>query len=167
MVNTIENAVQFILSDNYLDSIVATNKWCEHGSNIIELFEDNDKLFEFSNTKMKKEILKKYIKEKLDEILINLEYENPKFLYRALYLDSKPKKEDFYGFFWSSREDTNPCYDIESQLDEYVLIIEYDKHIVNWIETLKSRMDYLYGDREQEYYLLEKNVKLFDYIILE
>ena len=48
----------------------------------------------------RKSVLKEYIHNKINDIINDLEYEAPEVLYRAIYLDSDPKKSDFYGHFW-------------------------------------------------------------------
>lgn len=158
--NHIEKAIQFILSEDYLDFVVSNNKWCHHGSSIIHFFEDEELIFEYGNTRLKKKIIKDYIQDKINSILLDIEDESPEFLYRAVYLEKKPKEKDFYGFFWSSKEVTAPCIENTKELNEYLLEIEYNETIVDWKETLMSRMDYVYGDREKEYYLKDKIVSL-------
>ncbi len=156
----LQKAVDYILSEEYLLEVLRTLKWCSHGSDIVEYFIDNDFEEEFAFSKERKKIVKSYLKYRIREILKELELESPEFLYRAVYCSEKPEKHGFFGFFWSSNEKTNPCVELRGD-KEFLLKIKYEESLIDWKETLKSRMDYLYGNKEQEYYLIEKEVELF------
>lgn len=160
----LQDAIFFIESDEYLEFVVRTNKWCSHGSNIIEYFEDSDMIYEFSNYSLKKKILKKYIKLKLKEILDTIKEENPSFLYRAIYSDDKSFNYGFYGHHWSFNKNTNICYEI-SNMPEVLLVIKFDYDIIDWKETLMARLDYLFGEKEKEYYLKNESVPIFHFEI--
>lgn len=166
MVITLEKAKHYILSKEYLDYVIQTGRWCEHGSSIFNYFDCEDLIIEYSNSKERRQIMKSYIKERLEDILFNLENESPQKLYRVIYADCKPSKKGFFGHYWSSREDTNACVEIEQTKKEYLLTAFFDHCEVDWIETLKSRLDFAYGEREQEYYLKKFDVILDDVILI-
>ena len=50
----LKEAVQFILSEEYLTQVSITGKWCHHGSKTIHYFEDEDLIIEYANTQNKK-----------------------------------------------------------------------------------------------------------------
>lgn len=161
MVN-LKNAVQYILSEEYLNWVMESGRFCEHGSKTVHYFDDEDLMMEYSNSKDRKKILKKYIQEKIQTIIEDIEYEAPEFLYRAIYAKEMPLLNGFFGHYWSSREDTNICVELDSQQKEYLLSIRFDSAPIDWIETLKSRLDYCYGDNEKEYFFKENIVRLFN-----
>lgn len=157
----LHQAVDYILSEEYLLEVLANFKWCSHGSNIIEYFIDQDFEEEFVFSKERKNIIKKYLKYRVKEVLKELEFESPEFLYRTIYSPKKPEYNGFFGFFWSSDKNTNPCVELRNER-EFLLSVKYDESLIDWKETLKSRMDFLYGSKEKEYYLFQKEIKLFD-----
>jgi hypothetical protein len=60
------------------------------------------------------------------------------------------------GVFWAINApgvDIQP-YQSKSNAPEYILHSKAPKNAVNWIETLRSRMDYINGDREAELQLI-------------
>lgn len=157
---TLKKAISYILSNEYLNYVISTGQWCHHGSEIFNFYDCEDLIMEYSNTYQRRSVMKAYIKEKLVDILDDLDCEKPDFLYRAIYANKEPMLNGFFGHYWSSREDTNICVEIDNERTEYLLCLAFDESLVNWVETLKSRLDYAYGEREQEYYLLEKEVFL-------
>ena len=56
---------------------------------------------------------------------------------------------------------TNPCVELKKE-KEFLLSIKYEENLIDWKETLKSRMDFLYGKKEKEYYLIKKEIELFN-----
>lgn len=156
----LQKAVNYILSEEYLLEVLETLKWCSHGSDIVEYFIDNGLEEEFAFSKERKKIIKKYLNFRIAEVLKELETESPEFLYRAIYCFERPEKVGFFGCFWSSDEKTNPCVELRRE-KEFLLTIKYDENLIDWKETLKSRMDFLYGSKEKEYYLIEREVEIF------
>lgn len=156
----LKKAIQFILSEEYLNFVTRTGKWCHHGSKTIHYFEDEDLVLEYANSRERKSIVKEYIRDKIENIEYDIEDEKPDTLYRAVYLKEKPSEKDFFGFFWSSKPLTAPCVKKESNLEEYLLEIDFNDDVVDWKETLMSRMDFVYGDREKEFYLKDIDVSL-------
>lgn len=155
----INEAIKEIKSEKYLNEVASTSKFCHHGSNIIHYFEDNDLMEEFVNTKQKKEILKKYIEEKLNKIKKDLlnELKSEK-LYRAILLEKEPNKIGYFGIFWSSNKKTAACVQNNSNLNEYLLEIDINYNDINFIETIKSRLDVIHGEREFEIQLNKDSV---------
>lgn len=158
----LQNAVDYILSEEYLKEVLNTSKWCSHGSDIFEYFEYEGLEFEFANSQERTQIVKAYIKNRTKEIINEIEEEAPMFLYRAIYCDQIKTKTDFYGYYWSAREDTCPYVEIQDE-KEFLLKIEFNENLIDWIETFKSRMDFLYGEREKEYFLKKEKVTLINF----
>lgn len=86
----LKKAVTYITSKSYVDFVIKNNTWCEHGSNLFDYFEDQGLEYEFANSKEKRKIVESYIKQRLSLILIELKYENPHTLYRAIFSKKKP-----------------------------------------------------------------------------
>lgn len=155
----INEAIKEIKSENFLLHVINTSKFCDHGSNIIHYFEENDLMEDFVNTKQKKEILKKYIEERLKKIEKELlkELKNEK-LYRAILLEKDPNKFGNFGIFWSSNKNTAACVQNNSNLNEYLLEIDINVNNINFIETIKSRLDVIHGEREFEIQLNKDSI---------
>lgn len=155
--------IEKILSEECLNEIINSERWgIFHGSHIIEYFIDNDLELEYACSKSRKKILKRYIVNKLPIIFSNIENEQKKFLYRSVYLNEKPKIKDKFGIFWSSDKNTAPCVQHNGG-EEFLLKIDFDNDIINWKNTILSRLDYLYGDNEKEYQILDEKVNLISY----
>lgn len=154
-------AIEYIKSEEYLSWVVSNLKWCEHGSNLIDYFDYEGLEEEYANSNERKIIVKRYIQSRIREILKEFKEEQQELLYRTIYSNSTPNEYDFYGHFWSSREDTNPCVEQDFN-EEYLLTCAFDSEIIDWVETLKSRMDFLYGKKEKEYYLKKCKIKLIN-----
>lgn len=157
----LQNAIDFILSDDYLKEVMDTLKWCSHGSDVFDYFEYEGLEYEFANSRERKIIIKDYIKKRTKEIINEFKEESPEFLYRAIYCNKVESHFDFYGYYWSAREDTCPYIEIQNE-NEFLLIISFHDSLIDWIETLKSRMDFLYGKKEKEYFLTKEKVSLVD-----
>lgn len=155
----LQEAIDYILSETYLQEVNNNLKWCSHGSNVFDYFEENELEYEFSNSKTRKKILKSYIHQRTQEILDEIKTESPSFLYRAIYAEKIENDEGFFGYYWSARSDTNPYVESRDE-NEFLLTIQFHDDIVDWIETFKSRMDYCYGSKEKEYFLKNMQVKL-------
>ena len=53
--------------------------------------------------------------------------------------------------FGSSKCITAPCVKEKNNCNEYLLQLDFDENLIDWKETLMSRMDFVYGDREKEF----------------
>lgn len=155
----LQNAIDFILSDDYLNEVLETLKWCSHGSNVFDYFEYEELEYEFADSRERKRIIKNYINQRTKEIIKEFKAESPEFLYRAIYCNQVESSFDFYGHYWSAKEDTCPYVEIKNE-NEFLLTISFNSLLIDWIETLKSRMDFLYGKKEKEYFLIKENVSL-------
>ncbi len=143
---------EILLSDTVINKIVNTKKWSYHGTDIISLFEDIDNVYAYSNSKERYKVVRKYIEIKCVSIFNNLKAEQKDFFYRSLYLCSEINLNNLLGPYWSSNENTSPCISKEYG-KEYLLKIDFNENIIDWKETLLSRIDYIHGDREMEYHL--------------
>ena len=172
----LEFANKQFLNDKFIDSIIKTKKFCSHGSSLddcYELFEDFEDKYPnaLKNDRVLKQFLYFWIPLRINyianEIISELDYY--KQLHRQVFinqetLDNIKKKDtvsvDDIGVYWSSLPSTD-SYNIiidESNKDNIWVrfSINYDFNLINWKETLISRIDYLNGDQEQEFQL-EKN----------
>lgn len=157
--NTLKDAINFIKSEEYLNYVIKTNKWCYHGTDVFLYFEMEDFVIEYANTIERKKIIVSYIKKRLKEIINEIEKEQDKYLYRAIYSEKKLSATGFFGHHWSSKKETNICFESKNE-DEYLLFINRDSAPVNWKETLMARMDYIHGKRESEFFLDKKIITL-------
>ena len=152
-----------ILSDKIINQIISSERWgIFHGSHIIEYFIDNDMEFEYANSSLRKKIIKQYISKKINLIFNDILEENPEILYRSVYLNKEPKNKGNFGIYWSSKQNTSPCIQHDCG-DEYLLKIKFNNNVVNWVDTVLSRLDYIHGDREKEYQLYDKEVSLISF----
>ncbi|MCY9874051.1 hypothetical protein [Vibrio barjaei] len=170
----IEFGLTHFATASYIDKIIKEDKFCQHGS----WLSDCDELFENFETKYpnasncKKELkslLTEWMPRRVNYIANEIidELNHYKKLYRNLYL-SKDKinsitntKErvpvEMVGVYWSSRNDTysfSPKQITETDKD-VLLTIELETITVDWYETFVSRIDFINGDQEQEFRLLE------------
>ena len=153
--NNIKNE---ILSNQVINAIIKAGRWgVDHGSDIIEYFIDNELEMEYGDSRLRKTIIKEYIKKNITNIFNDIEEEQQDFLYRSLYLKSDPKKEDFFGVYWSSKQTTAPCVDHNLGF-EYLLQIRFNNDNIDWVKTILSRLDYIHGNREKEFQLFSNNI---------
>lgn len=155
----INNAIKEIKSESYLKFVLDISKFCEHGSDIIHYFEDNDLMEEYVNTKSKKNILTKYIEERIKVIKKDLleELKCGK-LYRAILINNIENSIGDFGIFWSSNNKTSACIKNDNNLNEYLLEIDVDINSIDFFETIKSRLDVIHGEREFEIQLYPKTI---------
>lgn len=167
---TLNDFLEYLLSNEVIDEISTTGKWSHHGSSIYEYFEDQELTDFIGDSKLRKQEIRNYLKQKANEIFRDIQEEDPEYLYRSVYTNSpnKLKLQDEFGIFWSSNPQTTPCVKKRDGDFEVLITIEYDREIINWKETLRSRIDFLYGDREKEYQLLSgKKVAIKSFELLE
>ncbi|WP_210498196.1 hypothetical protein [Vibrio crassostreae] len=149
----LEDIKHYLLSEKTINNIAATKKWSYHGTDIIELFEELGEEEAYADSVMRKRIIKKYLTEKTKEIHQDFQEESPRKLYRAVYVESIESIKDELGLYWSSRCDTEPCVQNDDK-KEVVLSVDFDPSIVDWKQTLLSRIDFIHGDREKEFHLV-------------
>lgn len=163
----IQNAINYIISEHYLNEVISTSKFCSHGSNIIHYFEENDLLEEYVNTIRKKKIIKDYINKNICNIKENL-FEELKLgkLYRSILIDKLDKNKGNFGLYWSSSRNTSACVQNDKNIKEYLLEIDTDINKVNFIETIKSRLDVIHGEKEKEIQLYKDSEVIIKNIML-
>ncbi len=157
---TLNDYQNYLLSDTVINEIAATGKWSSHGSSIYEYFDEQDMLDCMADSRLRKVELKRYLKDKSKEIFDSIETESPKFLYRSVYTKSlnNLKDREYFGIYWSSNPLTAPCVEKREGELEARITIEYDDSIIDWQQTLRSRIDFLYGDREFEFQIKKGEV---------
>lgn len=161
----------YFLSDEYIDNVIKTQMWSSHGTGI---FDDTDYLYDFEDqfgdTENNKDELKAYLKHwlpfRLRYIFNELEHElkNNTIIYRSMYLKedakvevlNKIKKEttvESIGIYWSTTSNVSPfdC-DMSTMKGGYEVLLSTPLifESINWIETFRSRIDFINGDCEQE-----------------
>lgn len=151
-----------IVTESYLDFIVKSGKWTDHGEYIDRYFEDNGIADLMDDTEALKEHLEmvyfpkryKFVKTNLSTELEMLS-EKPA-IYRAMKIPAKCwpdfKKhlgEKPLGVYWSTSRPDFHCGDQKRGVGIFVEAV-FEPSQVNWIETIRSRMDYDLGDDEEE-----------------
>lgn len=168
----IEYGLKLFATKEYVEKLVAENRFSEHGSTLTEcdeLFEDYED--EFPSALHDKEqtfdMLMDWIPFRINyivnDIVSELDYYNS--LYRSIYLSNDALNNlrnnqdsittDDVGVFWSTRKDTH-AFGAENINPTDVLVklmIELNQDSIDWYETLVSRIDYIHGEQEQEFRL--------------
>lgn len=172
----IEFGLTHFAKESYIEKIIELDKFCQHGSWLSEC----DELFEsfedkYPNAldckKERKSLLMEWMPFRIrhisNEIMDELNYF--KKLYRGVYLsedsinaikNSKGRVPvDMVGIYWSSRSDTYSFSpkEIAATDKDVLLTIELETSIVDWYETFVSRIDFINGDQEQEFRLLDES----------
>ncbi|MEP8041719.1 hypothetical protein ABJY94_18995 [Vibrio parahaemolyticus] len=168
----IKNAESYFLSDSYINQIILSKKWSEHGSNLDECEELFDNMGVDPDKTLKcslelKSMLTKWIPLRLRYIASEMEYElnNSTTIYRAISVKPEKLKETVnklnaaktvsdFGCYWSSSEYVQPWGAKTNKRDKTIYIkMELPLEALDIIETLRSRIDFNNGDDEQEYNL--------------
>lgn len=154
-----------LLSSEHIQRISECNNWIvqgHKGSTVLDYFLDEGfSEFDYVNSQRRKEIIKAYLSNNIEIVLEDLSSFNFNFLYRSIYVkkDALINKAS-YGLFWSTCSSTTPCVpNPGSSFSEVLLTIKFDESQINWLETVRSRLDPLFGDKEQEIQL-KKDVKI-------
>lgn len=155
----INEAIKEIKSEKYISEVLSTSKFCHHGSDIIHYFEENDLIEEYANSKNRKNIISKYIEDKLKNIKKELleELKEGK-LYRSILIEEIKNKKDDFGIFWSSNKNTSACIQNNNNLNEYLLETNVNINQIDFLETIKSRLDVIHGEREFEIQLYKGSI---------
>lgn len=159
---TKEQIREILLSETNIRRVTLSGKWCYHGSEVIDYFIDNgiEELYYNSNTRRFE--IERYLKNKATQIYLSVR-NTPKYIFRAIYVDHPSKINTLnLGKFWSSSPDTNPCSKWTETNIELLLRCNYRDNNINWEETIRSRSDWLFGDKEDEYYLEKDSVNDID-----
>lgn len=168
----VEFGLKHFAKKEYVEKLVAENRFSEHGSTLTEcdeLFEDyKDKFPSALHDKVQTfDMLMDWIPFRIDyivdDIINELNYYNS--LYRSVYLSKDALNNldknqesittDDVGVFWSTRRDTL-AFGIKNINTTDVLVklmIELNQNTIDWYETLLSRIDYIHGEQEQEFRL--------------
>ncbi|MFS1429508.1 hypothetical protein LMH73_020875 [Vibrio splendidus] len=149
----LQNIQDYLCSESVISEISNTGRWSWHGTRIQEYFNDEWLTDEYCNTRDRKRIIKQYLFEKSVSIHKDLISESPEKLYRAIYLEKGcvPDTTAYHGVFWSSNPNTSACVQSDCNQVEWLLEVDFTMDLVDWNETLRSRIDYIHGDREQEF----------------
>lgn len=172
------------LNAEYLRYLFDSGKWCDHGATLDQFIEDNESKFTFNmscmNTKkiLENEDFKKflinwlpirfrYVIEWLEKDLDACKEVDLYNIKRTIFCNKatleRTLKESFdIGRFWSTY---NPqAYCGEKDNDNYIeltitgLACNED---IDWLETIRSRMDYSNGDDEAEIYVKAGSFPVF------
>lgn len=156
-----------ILSNENINRIALSGYWVtgNHGSQIIDYFEDNELEYEYADSTLRKKVIKKYLSENIDSVLDDLEYLDGIDIYRTIYIKELPDShEAALGRFWSTRPDTNPC--IDNKLTESLEVTfktKAKRELIDYFETALSRLDYVFGSREKEIQINDVSVRFSIY----
>lgn len=164
------------LNAEYLTYLFDNGKWCEHGATLDQFIEDNKSNFRFDifsmdtkqilmNEDFKKFLMNwlpirfRYVMVWLEKDLDACKEGDSYSIKRTIFCNKvtleRTLKESFdIGRFWSTY---NPqAYCGEKDNDNYIeltitgLACNED---IDWLETIRSRMDYSNGDNEAEIYV--------------
>lgn len=172
------------LNAEYLKSILKSGKWCEHGATLDQFIEDNENNFPFDISSMDtKQILKnedfkqfliiwlpvrfRYVMEWLEKDLEACKEGHLYSIKRTIFcnrgtLETAIKESFDIGRFWSTYNPQAYCAkkEKEKNIEMTVTGLVCDDSI-NWIETIRSRMDYSNGDCEAEIYIKSGSFPVF------
>lgn len=170
-----------IVTDEYITNLISTEKWVEHGSSMHEFIDDISEIDNFlpsnlngmqSSEILQHEDFKVFLGEWLprrynyivNEIKDELKDRESLILSRCLYLSKKDQErilsgEIFYiGKYWGTGHVEAWGATPEKNKLETHITAEVNPEDVDWMETLKSRMDYMNGDQEQEIQLKDNAI---------
>lgn len=169
----IDFADKHIITESFIDNIINTRKFCDHGSSLddaYELFEDFEN--EFPNALQDDSVLRDFlwfwlpfrIKYIANEMFSEFQYYRT--IHREMIIDdyelNRIKSIQYnsvevfeLGVYWSTSPSTI-AYNGDTTKNNYILIsADLNIDAIDWFGTLESRIDYLNGDQEQEIKLNE------------
>lgn len=146
---------QHFLSDEYIDYVVENFKFVDHGEYIDHFLEDFD--VDSDDKDAIRALLKKWLPKRLAYIERDLRTNAPSQIIRAIRVtpetfEAMDKAEHlkigvFFGDGSFEPQNTNPI--------EIAFTVNNLRGVtIDWGATVASRIDYLYGDDEQEYQLV-------------
>lgn len=159
-------------SENYINELIKSRKWSSHGA---ELFQHSEFLEEFEDLfpnadkddAVLKSLLQYWIPIRLNYVIyqINDELSKSENLYRSMLVNDaqlnsitsrvadKCIVQDL-GLYWSTSRNIYAYGATEEQSKEknndILMETSFNGDHINWIETIRSRIDYFNGDDEQE-----------------
>lgn len=155
-------SLEDVVTDEYLDFVIKESKWTSHGSDIGRYLED----MELESLHERPEALKHHLKTvyfpnryRFIRTMMEDEFqrlaEDP-VIRRAMSIPvsswsdfKKGLGHEPIGVFWSVSQPE--CYGIgEARGVRVVVRASFNPDQVDWVETLRSRMDYDLGDDEEE-----------------
>lgn len=172
------------LNAEYLRYLFDSGKWCDHGATLDQFIEDNESNFRFDISSMDtKQILMnedfkkflmnwlpirfRYVMEWLEKDLGACKECNSYSIKRTIFCNKatleRTLKESFdIGRFWSTYNPQAYCGEKDNVNDIELTItgLAYNEDI-DWLETIRSRMDYSNGDGEAEIYVKAECFPIF------
>ena len=160
-------AFEQVVTKDYIDQVLESGKWNPHGSDIDRYFEDADAIECLDDDSVAEQHLRevyfpnrfRFVMEELSRHLDDLS-EDPHLL-RAMHIPtsdwgsfkSKLGKQPL-GVFWSVHQpETHGT--VEKRGIHVTIKAKFNPEQVDWVETIRSRMDYDLGDDEEEIQLLK------------
>lgn len=154
--NARPDAASVIATDRYIDEILASGTWVQHGSHVEDIFYDNDIPNDVGE---QKRFLQNWLPQRAQWIEDDLaSLDDHDIIARAMYVTDdwladleNPSTVTAVGIYFSSGEESaNPYGDADA--DGHLIYINSTLGgvTVNWPETIKSRTDYKHGDEEYE-----------------
>lgn len=172
------------LNTEYLRYLFDIGKWCDHGATLDQFIEDNESIFRFDISSMDtKQILMnedfkkflmnwlpirfRYVMEWLEKDLNACKEGDSYSIKRTIFCNKvtleRTLKESFdIGRFWSTYNPQAYCGEKDNDNDIELTItgLAYNEDI-DWLETIRSRMDYSNGDNESEIYVKAGSFPVF------
>lgn len=176
--------VSIIVTEEYIDGLIITKKWVEHGSSIYDFIGDiidienflpyslqTTPMEEIPNHKDFRVFLKEWLPKRYSYVTNEIKEElkdcDQLILHRCLYLSPADQSrilsgENFFiGKYWGTGHvEAWGIVPEKEKLETHITAI-VNPQDVDWIETLKSRMDYMNGDQEQEIQLKNNIIPKF------
>lgn len=160
-----------ILSEGYIQRISASGQWVNShhmGSTVLDYFLDHGYEIEYGDSRKRKAIIKAYLETKVEQVINDLKSIEQQVIYRSIYVKDYPvSMRANFGLFWSTDEMTSACVQKPSEDHlELLLSTKINKGSIDWFETIVSRLDPLFGDRESEIQLAKDTVVTLEEIII-
>ena len=168
-----------VVTKEYIDQVLKSGQWTSHGSDIERYFEDADAIECLDDDTMAAQHLMevyfpnrfRFVMEDLNRHLDELS-EDPHIL-RSMTISAKDWRsfknmlgKQPLGVFWSVHQ-PELHGTTEKRGVRVTIKAKFDPNQVDWVETIRSRMDYDLGDDEEEIQLLSEaipDVVDFDFI---
>lgn len=150
---------EILISEKAIDLIMKNGKWCSHGSDIDDYIGSEGI---YRRKESDRELVTEHLHRRFDEMWEEIEkLEFPLNVKRyltmtedeLLHSEEQSIQASDVGIYWSVNE-TGDAYDATPQNDKDFFVI-LDGNInsideINLVETMRSRLDWAYGNREGE-----------------